>query len=218
MVFVIVPLLLLILYRRICQYWLLRILCFSLGLSFLGLCASWTWLTIFFPMLGKFSAIISSNTFSGPFSCSSPSGTPIMWVLVHLMLSQRLREGYLLLFPLSFFFLYSVVWQWFPSFCPSCHLSIFLSQLFCYWFLLVYYSFLFFSSFRSLVNISYIFSIVFLRLWIIFTMIILNSFYGRSPISTSLSCFSGVLYFPFIWNITFCFFILINFPYNVLLF
>ena len=28
---------------------------------------AWTWLTISFPMLGKFSAIISSNIFSGPF-------------------------------------------------------------------------------------------------------------------------------------------------------
>ena len=31
-------------------------------------CASWTWLTISFPMLGKFSAIISSNIFSDPLS------------------------------------------------------------------------------------------------------------------------------------------------------
>ena len=53
------------------------------------LCVSWTWLIISFPELGKFSAIISSNTFSGPFSLSSPSGTPIMQMLVHLMLSQR---------------------------------------------------------------------------------------------------------------------------------
>ena len=32
------------------------------------LCASWTWLTISFPMLRMFSAIISSNIFSDPFS------------------------------------------------------------------------------------------------------------------------------------------------------
>ena len=42
-----------------------------------------------FHMLGKFSAITSSNIFSGPFSFSSPSGTAKMWILVHLMLSQR---------------------------------------------------------------------------------------------------------------------------------
>ena len=29
--------------------------------------ASWTWVTISFPTLGKFSAISSSNIFSGPF-------------------------------------------------------------------------------------------------------------------------------------------------------
>ena len=32
------------------------------------LCASWTWLNISFLMVGKFSAIISSNIFSCPFS------------------------------------------------------------------------------------------------------------------------------------------------------
>ena len=35
------------------------------------LCASWTWLTISFPTLGKFSASMSSTIFSGPFSLSS---------------------------------------------------------------------------------------------------------------------------------------------------
>ena len=52
------------------------LVCSSLGLSCLGLCTSWTWLTISFPMFGKFSAITSSNIFSGPISLSSPSGTP----------------------------------------------------------------------------------------------------------------------------------------------
>ena len=42
---------------------------FLLGFILPGtLCASWTWLTISFPMFGKFSGIISSNIFSGPFS------------------------------------------------------------------------------------------------------------------------------------------------------
>ena len=70
---------------------------------------------------------------------------------------------------------------------------------------------LFFSYSRSLVNISCIFSIVFPRFWIIFTIIILNSFSGRLLSPTSFSCFSGVLSCPFIWDITFCFFMLINF-------
>jgi len=38
------------------------------------LCASWTWLIICFPMLGKFSAIISYNISCSPFSLSSPVG------------------------------------------------------------------------------------------------------------------------------------------------
>ena len=51
-------------------------------------CTFWTWVAISFPMLGKFSTIISSNIFSSPFSLSSPSGIPIMRMLLCLMLSQ----------------------------------------------------------------------------------------------------------------------------------
>ena len=64
-----------------------------LGVFLLGfilyrtLCASWTWLTISFPILGMFSTIISSNIFSVPFFFSSSSGTPIIQMLVHLILS-----------------------------------------------------------------------------------------------------------------------------------
>ena len=35
------------------------------------LCASWTWVALSFPVLGKFSTIISSNICSGLFSLSS---------------------------------------------------------------------------------------------------------------------------------------------------
>ena len=73
MLFVIFPLLLLIFYLRISflSVWLLYgSVCSSLGLSCLGLSASQTYLTISFPMFGKFSAIIPSNIFSGPFSLS----------------------------------------------------------------------------------------------------------------------------------------------------
>ena len=59
--------------------------------SLLGtLCTSWTWVAVFSPVLGKFFATISSNIFSDPFSLSSPSGTPMMQMLVHFMVSQRL--------------------------------------------------------------------------------------------------------------------------------
>ena len=104
---------------------------FFLGFILPGiLYGSWTWLTICFPMFGKFSALISSNIFSGPFSLFSPSGTPIMEMLVHLMLSKR----FLRLSSFLFFFLYSVLWQWFPPFCPPCHLYVVLPQFFHYWF------------------------------------------------------------------------------------
>ena len=44
---------------------------FLLGFILPGtFCVSWTWLTIFFPIAGKLSAIISSNIFSGPLSLS----------------------------------------------------------------------------------------------------------------------------------------------------
>ena len=52
------------------------------------LCTSWTWVTISFSVLGKFSTIISSNIFSVPFSFSS-SRTSIIWMLVLLMLFWR---------------------------------------------------------------------------------------------------------------------------------
>ena len=63
---------------------------FLLGFILNGtLCASWTWLTISFSILGKLSSIISSKIFSCPFIFSSSPGTPIIRMLVHLILSQR---------------------------------------------------------------------------------------------------------------------------------
>ena len=53
--------------------------------------------------------------------------------------------------------------------------------------------YLFFSSCRSLANISCIFSILFLRSWIII-IIILNSFSGRLPRSTSFSSLWGFIF------------------------
>ena len=80
---------------------------FLLGFILYGtLCASWTWLTISFSMLGKFSAIISLEFFSFLFFYSSSSVTPILWMLLHLILSQRslrLSSG------LFFFFFYFIL-------------------------------------------------------------------------------------------------------------
>ena len=71
---------------------------------------------------------------------------------------------------------------------------------------------LFFTSSRSLENIYCIFSIFFFqRSWIIFTIIILNSFAGRLPISISFTCFSGDLSYSFIWDIILCLLIFISF-------
>ena len=151
-------------------------------------------MTISFPMLGKFPNIIPSNILSVPFSFSSSSGTPIILMLVRFSCPRGLWDC-----PhfFSFFFLYSVPWQWFPPFYLPAYLAFLLPQLFCYWFLLVYFHFiycivyhcLFFSSSRSLLNISCIFwicaSILFQRSWIIFTIIALNSFSGRLPVSSS---------------------------------
>jgi len=84
-----------------------RLVTVCLGVFLLGFilpgtfCASWTWLTVSFSILRTFSAIVSSDIFSGPFSLSSPSGTPIMWILVHLMLSRR--SQYVLISFHSFF-------------------------------------------------------------------------------------------------------------------
>ena len=64
-----------------------------LGMLLLGfmlygtLCSYWTWVRVSFPILEKFSAY-NLNYFLGPF-VSFPSETPIRWMLVCLMLSQR---------------------------------------------------------------------------------------------------------------------------------
>ena len=131
--------------------------CSSLGYPSLTSCASWTWLTISFPMFGKFSAIISSNIFSGPLS--SPSGTPIMQMLVYLMWSQRPQR------------LCSFLFLLFSIFCSEAVISTILSSrsfirssapailLWIPYSVLCTSVCLFFNSSKSLVNISCIFSI-----------------------------------------------------------
>ena len=97
------------------------------------LCASWTWLTISFSMLGKFSTIISSKNFSYPFFFFSSSGTPIIQMLVCLILSQRSLRLSSVLFILL---LYSVLWKLFPTFYLPAHWFLLLLKIFCYWFFL----------------------------------------------------------------------------------
>ena len=92
---------------------------FLLGFILYGtLCTSWTWLTVSFSVLGKFTTIISSKILSYPFFFSSSSGTPIIWMLVHLILSQRSLR-----YPqsFSFFLLYSPLQKLFPPFYLPAH-------------------------------------------------------------------------------------------------
>ena len=127
-------------------------MCSSVGFAFQGFYASWTWLAISFLMLGKFSTIISWVFSLSLFSFWDHYNVTVVWLIC-----PRGLLGCLHFF--SFFFLYSVLQQQFLPFCPPGHLSILLHQLFCYWFLLPYFSSFFFSSASSLVNISCNFSI-----------------------------------------------------------
>ena len=103
---------------------------FLLGFILPGtLFASWTQLTVSFPMLGNFSAIITSNIFSGPFTFSSLSGTPIMRMLVHLMLSQRSLRLSSFLFILFSLFCSMAVISTILSYRSLIHSS---ASLFCY--------------------------------------------------------------------------------------
>ena len=65
-------------------------------------------MSVSFPMLGKFSAIISLNIFSVPFSLSS-SGTPIIRILVHLTLFQSSLRLSSFVFNLFSLFCYATI-------------------------------------------------------------------------------------------------------------
>ena len=83
-------------------------MCFSLGLSCIRL-SSWTWVAISFPVLGKFSTVISS-TLSCPFLLLT-SGVPMIQMLGHLTLSQRsLRLSSFLSILCPFFALVSFIY------------------------------------------------------------------------------------------------------------
>ena len=69
---------------------------------------------------------------------------------------------------------------------------------------------LLFSSSSSLLNVSCIFSILFPRFWIIFTIITLNYFSGKLPISSSFVQSGGFLPCSFIYCIFLCLLILLN--------
>ena len=69
---------------------------------------------------------------------------------------------------------------------------------------------LLFSSLKSLLNVSCILSILFPRFYIIFTIITLNSFSGRLPISSSFVWSGTFLPCSFICCVFLCLLILLN--------
>ena len=93
---------------------------FPLGFTLFGTLWSWTWVAISFPILAKFSTIISSSLFSCPFFLSSSSGTPMIQMLGHFTLSQRsLRLSSFLLIRFSFWFILIRFPLWFIYFYHS---------------------------------------------------------------------------------------------------
>ena len=92
---------------------------FLLGFILYGtLCASWTCLTILFPMLGKFSTIISSKIVSYPFFFSSFSD-PYNSNVGVFDIALEVLETILSFF--SFFLLYSALQKLFPPFYLPAH-------------------------------------------------------------------------------------------------
>jgi len=202
---------------------------FHLGFIVFGtLWVSCTWLAISSPVLGKFSTIISSSISSCPLFLFSSSGTLIIQMLGHLTLSfqRSLRLSsfllvlffFLFFFPLCFiYFHHSIFYLTYPISCLSYSTIVSLQSAFD---LLLHYSLLIdsFISSRSLLNFSCIVSIVssmffcnsilFSEYWIIFTIIILNSFSGRLPISSSFVWFGVHLSCSFTCWIFLCLFIL----------
>src|SRR5574337_919576 len=92
---------------------------FRLGFILFGtLWVSWTWVAVSFPILGKFSTIISSSIFSCPFFLSYSSGTLKIRMFGCLTLSQRSLR-----LPSFLFILFSSLFHLFSPFYLPPHLS-----------------------------------------------------------------------------------------------
>ena len=161
------------------------------------LCASWTCVAISFPMLGMFLTIIFSNIFFRCFlflfSFWDPYNLNVGGFNVVPELCETIFNSFLFIYfcfvlLLGSHFHHSIFQLTCSFFCLTYSAIDSFQSIFHFIYCVVHHS-LFFSSFRSLLNISCIFSIctsiLFLRCWIIFTIITLNLFSGRLFISFS---------------------------------
>ena len=141
----------------------------------------------------------------------------IIRMLVHLMLFQRSLRRHSILFILFSLFCSAVFISTLLSsrslICSSALVILLLipSREFLISFIVLFITVCFFFCFsRSLLNVSCIFYILFPRFWITFTIITLNSFSGRLPISSSFVWSGGFLLCSFICCIFVCLLILFN--------
>ena len=171
-----------------------------LGPTCLGLCASWTCMSISFTRLGKFSFIICSNKFSISCSSSSPSGTPMIQMLVHLKLSHRFLNLSLVFWILVFSFCSD--WLFISSCCsksliwiPASFPSLLVPCRFFFISLCNFHFFLYFLPY-SMSSLSILITSV------------LNSASDRLAVSILLNSFAGLLFCSLIWAIFLHLFIL----------
>ena len=179
-------------------------------LLFGTLCTSWTCMSNSFAWLRKFSVIISSYMFSIHCSPTYPSATPMTWILVHLMLSQRSLN--LSSFFYFYFFLFCLGVSAILSFNSLIWFSVSSSLLLCillfsYW---VHFWLVLLCGFYVLFYVYYLFNFS-LRLSIlpqstlsILITIVLKSVSGRLLASISFRIFSRV-FSCFIWGMFLCF-------------
>ena len=160
-------------------------------------------------MLGKFSTLISSKIFSNPFSLSSE--IPIFQMFTSLTLSQgSLRLSSILLIFYLLFCSSAIISTILSSsllICLSASVTLLMIpfRVFLISITVLFATIcLFFISSRSLLHVledSCFFFLLFLRFYIIFTIIILNYFLGSLPISSSLIWPCGFLSCFFIFII-----------------
>lgn len=142
------------------------------------------WVSVSFPKLRKFSAIIPSNMFSVHFSHFSPSETLLRWMLICLMFSQWSIEQFSCLSFFFFFYSASVISTTLSSSLVIC--SSVSSNLHTFYFnySVIYLQLWLFSDSLLKSSISHSLLNLLQRSLNIFTTITLNCFLVRLLIST----------------------------------